>query len=111
MNYITRSTQSVLGYTTYEVIEQVSNSTFNKFVVIYDVISCEIKCQCLLFDSRGILCRHSLSVLSFERVDKVALKYILEHGSKNNLSSLLEFCIGLLIMSWLRCKNIKRKEK
>ncbi|RYR49208.1 hypothetical protein Ahy_A07g035540 [Arachis hypogaea] len=33
--------------------------------------------------SRGILCGHSLSVLSFERVDKVALKYILECWSKN----------------------------
>ncbi|RYR35656.1 hypothetical protein Ahy_A10g050788 [Arachis hypogaea] len=39
--------------------------------------------QCLLFESRGILCRHSLSVLSFERVDNVAPKYILEHWSKN----------------------------
>ncbi|RYR01988.1 hypothetical protein Ahy_B06g080846 [Arachis hypogaea] len=41
------------------------------------------KCQCLLFESRGILCRHSLSVLSFEQVDKVAPKYILERWSKN----------------------------
>ncbi|RYR56579.1 hypothetical protein Ahy_A05g022269 isoform A [Arachis hypogaea] len=29
----------------------------------------EVKCQCLLFESRDMLCRHSLSVLSFERVD------------------------------------------
>ncbi|RYR43825.1 hypothetical protein Ahy_A08g040222 [Arachis hypogaea] len=27
----------------------------------------EVKCQCLLFESRGILCRHSLSVLSFNK--------------------------------------------
>ncbi|RYR47772.1 hypothetical protein Ahy_A07g033733 [Arachis hypogaea] len=39
--------------------EQVSNSTSNKFAVTYDL--------CLLLKSRGILCRHSLSVLSFER--------------------------------------------
>ncbi|RYR52307.1 hypothetical protein Ahy_A06g027240 [Arachis hypogaea] len=42
-----------------------------------------IKCQCLLFESKDILCRHSLSVLSFEQVDKVAPKYILERWSKN----------------------------
>ncbi|RYR34010.1 hypothetical protein Ahy_A10g048723 [Arachis hypogaea] len=31
----------------------------------------------------GILCRHSLSVLSFKRVDNMAPKYILEYWSKN----------------------------
>ncbi|RYR14125.1 hypothetical protein Ahy_B04g070761 isoform A [Arachis hypogaea] len=46
-------------------------------------VSQGVKCQCLLFESRGILCRHSLSVLSFERVDNVVPKYILERWSKN----------------------------
>ncbi|RYR20818.1 hypothetical protein Ahy_B03g066057 isoform A [Arachis hypogaea] len=62
---------------------KVSNSTFNKFVITYDAISREVKCQCLLFESRGMLCHHSLSALSFERVDKVAPKCILERWSKN----------------------------
>ncbi|RYR74568.1 hypothetical protein Ahy_A02g009289 [Arachis hypogaea] len=64
---ITISTHSALGYMVYEVVEQVSNSIFNKFAVTYDRISAEVKCQCLLFESRGILCCHSLSALSFER--------------------------------------------
>ncbi|XP_025628649.1 protein FAR1-RELATED SEQUENCE 6-like [Arachis hypogaea] len=76
VNCITRSMHSTLGFTIYEVVEQVSNSTFNKFMVTYDVVSREVKCQCLLFESRGILCRHSLSILSFERVDNMAQKYI-----------------------------------
>ncbi|XP_057730347.1 protein FAR1-RELATED SEQUENCE 1-like [Arachis stenosperma] len=46
-------------------------------------VSRDVKCHCLLFESRGILCRHLLSILSFERVDNVALKYILERWSKN----------------------------
>ncbi|RYR25239.1 hypothetical protein Ahy_B02g058904 [Arachis hypogaea] len=83
LNCITRSMHSTLGFTTYEVIKQVSNSTFNKFVVTYDAVSQDVKCHCLLFESRGILCRHSLSVLSFERVDNVTPKYILERWSKN----------------------------
>ncbi|RYR34456.1 hypothetical protein Ahy_A10g049360 isoform A [Arachis hypogaea] len=69
VNCITRSMHSTLGFTTYKVVEQVSNSTFNKFFVTYDAVSREVKCQYLLFESRGILCRHSLSILSFERVD------------------------------------------
>ncbi|RYR80036.1 hypothetical protein Ahy_A01g004819 [Arachis hypogaea] len=77
------SNKWLLGFTVYEVVEQVSNSTFNKFFVTYDTVSREVKCQCLLFESRGILCRHFLSVLSFKRVDNVAPKYILERRSKN----------------------------
>ncbi|RYR57140.1 hypothetical protein Ahy_A05g022881 [Arachis hypogaea] len=78
VNCITRSTQSTLGYTIYEVVEQVSNSTFNKFVVTYDTISSQVKYKCLLFESREILSRYSLSALSFERVNIVSPRYILE---------------------------------
>ncbi|RYR11571.1 hypothetical protein Ahy_B04g069078 [Arachis hypogaea] len=45
VNCITRSTKFALGFMAFEVVEQVSNSTFNKFVVTYDAISREIKCQ------------------------------------------------------------------
>ncbi|RYR25281.1 hypothetical protein Ahy_B02g058965 [Arachis hypogaea] len=83
VNCITRSTELALGFTSYEVLEQVSNSKFNKFVVTYDAMSCEVKFQCLLSESRGILCHHCLSALSFEKVDKLAPRYILEHWSKN----------------------------
>ncbi|XP_057740211.1 protein FAR-RED IMPAIRED RESPONSE 1-like [Arachis stenosperma] len=83
MNCITRSMHFTLGFIIDEVVEQVSNSKFNKFFVTYDAVSQEVKCQCLLFESRGILCRHSLSVLSFKKVDNVAPKYILEYWSKN----------------------------
>ncbi|RYR36389.1 hypothetical protein Ahy_A09g041349 [Arachis hypogaea] len=36
-----------------------------------------------MFESRNILCRHSLSIPSFERVDNVTPRYILERWSKN----------------------------
>ncbi|RYR25800.1 hypothetical protein Ahy_B02g059796 [Arachis hypogaea] len=49
----------------------------------FTLVSREVKCQCLLFKSKGILCCHSLNVLSFERVDNVVPKYILKRWSKN----------------------------
>ncbi|RYR76939.1 hypothetical protein Ahy_A01g001440 isoform E [Arachis hypogaea] len=70
------------GYLVYEVVEQVSSSIFNNFSVTYDSVAAEVKCQCLLFESRGILCRHALSVLSFEQVSQVSPRYILERWSK-----------------------------
>ncbi|RYQ88626.1 hypothetical protein Ahy_B09g095708 isoform B [Arachis hypogaea] len=81
-NCITRLKNSALGYSVYEVGEQVSSSIFNKFVVTYDSVAAKVKCQCLLFESRGILCRHALSVLSFEQVSQVSPRYILERWSK-----------------------------
>ncbi|RYQ87950.1 hypothetical protein Ahy_B09g095453 isoform I [Arachis hypogaea] len=62
--------------------KQVSSSIFNKFVVTYDSVAAEVKCECLLFESRGILCRHALSVLSFEQASQVSPRYILERWSK-----------------------------
>ncbi|RYR40205.1 hypothetical protein Ahy_A09g045914 [Arachis hypogaea] len=81
-NCITRLKNFALGYSIYEVGEQVSSSIFNKFAVTYDSVAAEVKCQCLLFESRGILCRHALSVLSFEQVSQVSPRYILERWSK-----------------------------
>ncbi|RYR49047.1 hypothetical protein Ahy_A07g035330 [Arachis hypogaea] len=75
VNCIIRSTHSTLGFTTYEDIEQVSNSTFNKFIVTYDAVSRDVKCHYLLFQSRCILCRYSLTLSEW--------KYILERWSKN----------------------------
>ncbi|RYR67383.1 hypothetical protein Ahy_A03g013721 [Arachis hypogaea] len=82
VNCIIRLINFALGYSVYEVGEQVFSSTFNKFVVTYDSVAAQVKCQCLLFESRGILCRHALSVLSFERVAQVSPRYILERLSK-----------------------------
>ncbi|RYR40547.1 hypothetical protein Ahy_A09g046298 [Arachis hypogaea] len=48
MNCITRSTNSALGYSIYEIVEQVSNSTFNKFAVTYNSVAAQVKCQYLV---------------------------------------------------------------
>ncbi|XP_027938550.1 protein FAR1-RELATED SEQUENCE 6-like [Vigna unguiculata] len=53
--------------------------------VIYNREDCDIKCNCRLFELRGILCRHSLAVLSQERVKEVPCKYILDRWKKNIL--------------------------
>ncbi|MED6173404.1 hypothetical protein PIB30_058987 [Stylosanthes scabra] len=52
---------------------------------MYDATTLEINCKCLLFESRGIFCRHSLMVLGYERVDMISPTYILERWSKNGV--------------------------
>lgn len=51
--------------------------------VTYNRLNCDVKCTCCLFEFRGILCRHSLAVLSQERVKEVPCKYILDRWRKN----------------------------
>ncbi|QHO35454.1 Protein FAR-RED ELONGATED HYPOCOTYL [Arachis hypogaea] len=82
VNCFTRLMNSALDYSVYEVGEQIFSSTFNNFAVTYDSVAAQVKCQCLLFESRGTLCRHALGLLSFERVTQVSLRYILERWSK-----------------------------
>ncbi|RYR48242.1 hypothetical protein Ahy_A07g034248 [Arachis hypogaea] len=61
----------------------ISNSTFNKFTVTYDKVAAEVKWQCLLFESRGILYCHSLSALSFERSKNIKRRHTHIKSSHN----------------------------
>ncbi|KAK7285606.1 hypothetical protein RJT34_20382 [Clitoria ternatea] len=70
----------------YNVIEDVIIADKPKesmFEVTYNRQNCDINCNCHLFEFRGILCRHSLAVLSQERVKEVPCKYILDRWRKN----------------------------
>ncbi|XP_014511692.1 protein FAR1-RELATED SEQUENCE 4-like [Vigna radiata var. radiata] len=51
--------------------------------VEFDPLSKDISCSCLLFEFRGIICRHSLLVLGQEDVHNVPYKYVLRRWSKS----------------------------
>jgi len=71
---------------TYTVMEESihnDHSPERLFIVFYDKKTKDVQCQCLLFEFRGIICRHSLVVLAQERQKSVPAKYILQRWSKN----------------------------
>jgi hypothetical protein len=73
---------------TYQVIERVEiNESYRKkivFNVYYNGPACEVNCSCCLFESRGILCKHAISVLTtFEDVDLLPEKYFLNRWRKD----------------------------
>ncbi|XP_014511456.1 protein FAR-RED IMPAIRED RESPONSE 1-like [Vigna radiata var. radiata] len=51
--------------------------------VQFDPVLKDITCSCLLFEFRGIICRHSVLVLGQEDVHNVPSKYVLRRWSKN----------------------------
>ncbi|XP_062173728.1 protein FAR-RED IMPAIRED RESPONSE 1-like [Alnus glutinosa] len=80
--------KSECGIRTYQVIEQVEiNESYRKKIVYnvcYNGPVCEVNCSCRLFESRGILCKHALSVLTtFEDVDLLLEKYFLNRWRKD----------------------------
>ncbi|KAI9121668.1 hypothetical protein K1719_008701 [Acacia pycnantha] len=70
----------------YNVIEDVMVEGKPKDVsygVIFDRVNCDVKCACHMFEFIGIICRHSLAVLSQERVKEIPCKYVLDRWRSN----------------------------
>ena len=50
--------------------------------VCYDTTSMTAKCSCKLFESKGIVCRHIISVLRGAKVNELSSLYILKRWQK-----------------------------
>ncbi|KAK7404482.1 hypothetical protein VNO78_05409 [Psophocarpus tetragonolobus] len=71
---------------TYDVLEDMIVGGQPKeanFEVVFHRDNHDFICKCLLFEFRGIICRHSLVVFAQERVKQVPSKYILPRWRKN----------------------------
>ncbi|XVF30406.1 hypothetical protein REPUB_Repub16aG0054500 [Reevesia pubescens] len=70
----------------YEVAEDVMVGDDRKYVIFtvnFNEAECEVSCKCCLFEFRGILCRHALSVLIIRKVKVIPAKYILARWRKD----------------------------
>ncbi|GMP68049.1 hypothetical protein CsSME_00027801 [Camellia sinensis var. sinensis] len=54
-----------------------------EFVVYFNSTKCELQCMCRLFNFRGIMCAHSLCVLSKRSIYEVRNKYIVSRWRKD----------------------------
>lgn len=75
------------GFTsTYTVLEErivCGKPIESKYFVDFNCEDNNVMCSCLLFEFRGVLCRHSLFVFGQARVKEVPSRYILRRWSKN----------------------------
>lgn len=74
---------SVCRYYVIEDLVMEDKSQESMFGVTFDRVNCDVKCICHMFEFKGILCRHSLAVLSQERVKEIPCKYILDRWKRN----------------------------
>lgn len=51
--------------------------------VTFDINTHDIQCSCKLFETHGIMCRHTLKVYDIHEVTDVPHKYILDRWNKN----------------------------
>ncbi|KAI5425946.1 hypothetical protein KIW84_031680 [Lathyrus oleraceus] len=73
-------------FATYHVLEEILIGDIRKERVLKVVLNKEnhdFKCECSLFEFRGIVCRHVLSVCSQERIVSLPEKYVLTRWKKN----------------------------
>ncbi|KQJ90913.1 hypothetical protein BRADI_4g34550v3 [Brachypodium distachyon] len=55
----------------------------SEFAVLFDQGECDVQCGCRLFEFRGILCSHILSVLALMEITEVPSRYILQRWRKD----------------------------
>ncbi|KAG6404250.1 hypothetical protein SASPL_136495 [Salvia splendens] len=70
------------------VVEQRQKAEANEkdvrhYEVLYETTQVEVGCICGLFNFKGYLCRHALSVLSHNGVEEIPSQYILRRWSKD----------------------------
>lgn len=58
-------------------------SHVKNFEVMYDKIGQEVRCICSCFKFNGFLCRHALSVLSYNDIQEVPGQYVLQRWRKD----------------------------
>jgi hypothetical protein len=71
---------------TYKVVESdVVNRNIKdvEYCVSYNEEEVEVKCSCALFETRGILCRHVISVLTSKKVSELPQRYFLARWRKD----------------------------
>ncbi|KAH9653775.1 protein FAR1-RELATED SEQUENCE [Citrus sinensis] len=71
------------GGSEYEVIENDEKSREKTFRVIFEKDEGEIRCVCSMFEYKGTLCKHTIAVLSRNRVQLLPEKYILRRWRKD----------------------------
>ncbi|CAL5392564.1 unnamed protein product [Camellia sinensis] len=54
-----------------------------EYEVLYNETECKVQCLCHLFEFKGILCRHAVSILIKKKVKEVPSHYILERWRKD----------------------------
>lgn len=52
------------------------------FTMFFFGVDCDLNCLCPMFESRGILCLHTVAVLNVKRVKELPYRYILPRRKK-----------------------------
>ncbi|XP_059434110.1 protein FAR-RED IMPAIRED RESPONSE 1-like [Corylus avellana] len=72
---------------TYQVVETCqsheNHMTDKTFIVFFNEDEFEVKCTCAKFEFRGIICKHSISVLVTKKVTMLPPRYILDRWRKD----------------------------
>lgn len=74
-----KSDQSISTYEVTDSVKVMDDAPRKEisFHVLYNEDGCHLRCFCLLFEFKGILCKHAISVLVKKNMHKIPSRYIL----------------------------------
>ncbi|XP_031250324.1 protein FAR1-RELATED SEQUENCE 1-like [Pistacia vera] len=78
-----RATESEIEYIVKEVVVVGETCHSVPFVVCCDDRGCDVRCNCRLFEFRGIICGHVITVLLRKEIYHIPEKFILRRWRKN----------------------------
>jgi hypothetical protein len=83
-NSLLKSEGAISTYQVVETCQPHENHMIDKkFIVFFNEDEFEVKCTCALFEFRGILCKHSISILVTKKVTMLPPRYILDRWRKD----------------------------
>jgi hypothetical protein len=83
-NFLLKSEGAISTYQVVETCQSHENHMIDKtFIVFFNDDEFEVKCTCAMFEFRGILCKHSISVLVTKKVTMLLPRYILDRWRKD----------------------------
>lgn len=75
---------SIITYIVKERVKVEGNEKgIKSFEVLYETTEMDIRCICSLFNYKGYLCRHALSVLNYNGVEEIPSRYILQRWKRD----------------------------
>jgi len=73
---------------TFDVLDEITTDDDHvkrfKYSVYFNEDECDVKCTCVLFEMRGILCRHAMNVCQMKKIHALPDKYVLDRWRKDS---------------------------
>lgn len=101
---------AIITYIVKERVEVEGNEReIRSYEVLYETSQVDIRCICSLFNYKGYLCRHALTVLNYNGIEEIPSRYILPRWNKDFKCQYQRFDHVDIYNPIFRCNNLYKQ--